>query len=128
MTDFEERVTLEYGIHRIHVELAGYNSVDTNIRVSDKYANVDIALEEEDGATPTPTKTATPTPTQTVTPTPTPVVASNDNSNEITRLTNAVPTQPLANTSSSSTTSGMNSGSTGSNTEIISNTRKMYVR
>ena len=129
MTDFEERVSLEYGIHRIHVELAGYNSVDTNIRVSDKYANVDIALEEEDGATPTPTKTATPSPTQTATPTPTPVVASNDNSNEITRLTNAVPTQPLArNTSSSSTATGTDSGSTGSNTEIISNTRKMYVQ
>ena len=37
MTDFEEGVTLEYGVHRIHVELAGYKSVDTNIRISDKF-------------------------------------------------------------------------------------------
>lgn len=129
MTDFEERVALEYGIHRIHVELAGYNSVDTNIRVSDKYANVDIALEEEGGATPTPTKTATPAPTQTVTPTPTPVVSSNDTSNEITRLTNAVPTQALVkNTSSSTGMTNTTSGAADSNTEIISDTRKMYVQ
>ena len=129
MTDFEERVALEYGIHRIHVELAGYNSVDTNIRISDKYANVDIALEEEGGATPTPTGTLTPTPTQSVTPTPTPVVASNENNNnEITRLTNAVPTQALEKSTSSTGLSNTTASTTGSNTEIISNTRKMYVQ
>ena len=125
MTDFEERVALEYGIHRIHVELAGYNSVDTNIRVSDKFANVDIALEEESGSTPTPTETATPT--VTVTPTPTPVVTANGTTNEITRLTNAVPTQALERTSSSSTSLLNPTGDTTSNTEIISETRKMHV-
>ncbi len=129
MTDFEERVALEYGIHRIHVELAGYNSVDTNIRVSDKYANVDITLEEEAGATPTVTPTRTQTPTATPTTTPTPVVASDNMGNEITRLTNALPTQPLAKSTSSTAAfpASTTSSTTDSNTEIISQTRKMYV-
>ncbi|MBO4904102.1 MAG: PEGA domain-containing protein [Lachnospiraceae bacterium] len=47
MTDYEERIPLEFGVHHVHVELAGYTSVDTNIRISDKFANIDIALEEE---------------------------------------------------------------------------------
>ena len=46
ITDYE-RVALEFGIHKIHVELAGYKSVDINIRVSDQYANVDMTLEKE---------------------------------------------------------------------------------
>lgn len=47
MTDYLERVPLEYGIHKIHVELAGYQSVDTNIKVLSEYANVEITLEKE---------------------------------------------------------------------------------
>ena len=45
MTDFIERVPLEYGIHKVHVELAGYESVDTNIKILSDYANVEISLE-----------------------------------------------------------------------------------
>ncbi len=130
MTDFEERVPLEYGIHRIHVELAGYKSVDTNIRISDKYANVEIALEREAGEeTPTPT----PTPSSTVTTDPSvttaPTTVATNNENEITRLTNAVPTQPLDTSSRSTSTAlpSQTSTSDSSNTEVISETRKMYV-
>lgn len=47
LTDYIERVPLEYGIHKVHVELAGYQSVDTNIKVLSEYANVEIALEED---------------------------------------------------------------------------------
>ncbi len=47
MTDYEERVPLEFGIHKVHVELAGYKSVDISIRVSDQYADVEITLEED---------------------------------------------------------------------------------
>lgn len=47
MMDYEERVPLEYGIHKVHVELAGYKDVDISIRVSDKYADVNISLEED---------------------------------------------------------------------------------
>lgn len=50
MTDFTDRVPLEYGIHSVHVEAAGYKSVDTNIRIASEFANVEISLEldEED--------------------------------------------------------------------------------
>lgn len=46
MTEFEERVPLEYGIHKVHVELAGYESVDTNVKISSEYADVSISLEK----------------------------------------------------------------------------------
>lgn len=48
LTEFIERVPLEYGVHAIHVELAGYKSVDTNIKVASEFANVEITLEKED--------------------------------------------------------------------------------
>ena len=46
MTDFDERVPIEYGVHKIHVELAGYESVDTNIKVSSEFADVSISLDK----------------------------------------------------------------------------------
>lgn len=45
MTEFDDRVPLEYGIHKIHVEQAGYKDVDTSIKISGEYADVDIELE-----------------------------------------------------------------------------------
>lgn len=48
MTDFEERVPLEYGIHSVRVELAGYETVHTNIRVGSEFANIAIELDEEE--------------------------------------------------------------------------------
>ena len=48
MTEFTERVPLEYGVHKVHVEMAGYKSVDTSIKVASEYANVEITLEKED--------------------------------------------------------------------------------
>lgn len=47
MTDFEERVPLEYGIHSVRAELAGYETVNVNIRVGSEFANIDIELDEE---------------------------------------------------------------------------------
>jgi len=46
MTDFEERVPLEYGIHSVRVELAGYETVRANIRVASEMANISIELDE----------------------------------------------------------------------------------
>ena len=149
MTDFEERVALEYGIHKIHVELSGYESVDTNIRVSDKYANVDIALEKDQqddtskdktDRTPTPTPTVTPIPTATPTPIPTVtattaqrIADSGSTLSYMAPLKNAVPTTPLSTSSTTNTLSGASTTSTTSgteeksNTDVISETRKMYV-
>lgn len=50
MTEYEDRVPLEYGIHQIHVELAGYESVDTNVKISSEYADISIALEKTGGS------------------------------------------------------------------------------
>lgn len=133
MTDFEEGVTLEYGVHRIHVELAGYESVDTNIRISDKFANVDITLEEEgeDSTTSGTNKTATDkfsataTLTPTPTPTPTPAQASSTGYT-IPHFSGTVPSPLIPDRTTAATSSTATTGSTGS-TDVISDTRKMYV-
>lgn len=45
ITDYEDRVPLEYGTHKIKVTAAGYESVETNIKIGNDYANVEIALD-----------------------------------------------------------------------------------
>ena len=75
ITDYEERVPLEFGVHNIRVEAAGYETVETNIKVGDNYANVAIDLdelpegEEEDSTQPTSPQTdnTQPTPSSTET-------------------------------------------------------------
>ena len=140
MTDFDERVALEYGIHRIHVECAGYRDVDTNIRVSDKYANVDIALErqDEDSSTNKTTNkgmTATLTPTPTPTPTPSAATGTTTNSdNAFPNLRNAPTPTPYYDSGSSSSTSAADTSSSSTTVpdsttvaDVISDTQKMYV-
>ena len=46
ITDYEERVPLEYGAHKIRVEAAGYKTVETNVKVGNNYANISIDLDE----------------------------------------------------------------------------------
>ncbi len=48
ITEFEERVPLEYGIHAIRVECAGYDTIRSNIKVGSEYAEIDITMDEED--------------------------------------------------------------------------------
>ena len=88
ITEFDERVALEYGVHKVHIELSGYLDVDTNIKVSEPYADVEIDMEldtgdedkdnEEDDDDKEKSDTSesdsdvTPTPSPTLTPTPTP--------------------------------------------------------
>ncbi len=45
ITDYEERVPLEYGTHKIRVSAAGFETVETNIKIGNDYANVEIALD-----------------------------------------------------------------------------------
>lgn len=45
ITEFEELVPLEYGIHNVRVEAAGYEPVNINIKVVNEYANVDVELD-----------------------------------------------------------------------------------
>lgn len=51
LTDFEERIPLEYGIHAIRVESAGYDTISTSIKVGSEYADIKIELEEENSGT-----------------------------------------------------------------------------
>ena len=108
MTDFDERVPLEYGIHHVHVELAGYKSIDSNIRISDKYANIDMVLEEdteEEGSGTT-------------------VKKNNANA----APANLLDTSSTASGSTAGTGQAASTSSTTSTTApVISNTRKVYV-
>ena len=47
ITEFEERVPLEYGIHAIRVECAGYDTIRSNIKVGSEYAEIGITMDEE---------------------------------------------------------------------------------
>ena len=47
ITEFEERVPLEFGVHAIRVECAGYNTINSNIKVGSDYAEIDITMDEE---------------------------------------------------------------------------------
>ncbi len=108
MTDFEERVPLEYGIHHVHVELAGYKSIDSNIRISDKYANIDMVLEEDTEEEETGT------------------TVKKNNANAA--PANLLDTSSTASGSTSGTGQAASTSSTASTTApVISNTRKVYV-
>lgn len=108
MTDFEERVPLEYGIHHVHVELAGYKSIDSNIRISDKYANIDMVLEEDTEEEETGT------------------TVKKNNANAA--PANLLDTSSTSSGSISGTGQAASTSSTASTTApVISNTRKVYV-
>lgn len=47
ITNFEERVPLEYGIHSVRVECPGYETVNCNIKVGNEYADISVSLDEE---------------------------------------------------------------------------------
>lgn len=50
LAEYEDRVPLEYGVHRIRVEAAGYKTIETSIKVGNDYANVEISLDEDKDA------------------------------------------------------------------------------
>lgn len=127
MTDFEERVALEFGIHHVHVELAGYKSVDTNIRVSDQYADISITLEEEGSDTSSSSSSSSSSSDASTTAVAdVPHYTTDDNGNTIPILTHNVPAA-TSNTGTGTTTSSSSSLSSSSTDAVISNTRKMYV-
>jgi len=111
MTDFEERVPLEYGVHSIRVELAGHETIHTNIRVGSEFANISIELDEDE---------------------------SDSSSSSSSNRTTSSSTDSISNTSSSdslstssssdsSSSSSSSSSSTSSDASIISDNKKLYV-
>ena len=129
MTDFEERVALEFGIHRVHVELAGYKSVDTNVRINDKYANIDITLEAESDSSSSSSNSSTNNSLSAWTTATISGPTSTTAENYIAPLTHAAPVVPQTSSGTSQTSLPTTSSSTEqtSAAEVISDTRKMYV-
>ena len=114
MTDFEERVPLEYGVHSVRVELAGYETIHTNIRVGSEFANISIELDEDNSSS-----------------------SSSSSSSERDNSSSDSSSSYFNNTSSSdsssmfnpnNTSSSTNASSTvASDTSIISDNKKLYV-
>ncbi len=48
ITEFEDRVQIEYGVHAVRVECGGYRTINSNIKVGSDYAEIDITMDEED--------------------------------------------------------------------------------
>ncbi len=116
ITDFEERVPLEYGVHEIKVTAAGYETVETKVKVTNDYANIEISLdplpeEEEEGE-----ETGGETAVEGNHPTMPPTVLT-----ENTQDTGTSPTPTPA------VTQNPDAAKTGGDT-MISDTRKIYVQ
>lgn len=127
-TDYEERVPLEYGIHRIRVEAAGYETVETNIKVGSEFASVEITLDEENEDSSSSSSSAKSTSS---------TASTSSTSGLSTTINGTVYSVDPVGTSSTNTSSNSStnssSSSTGtantssSSTEIISGNRKLYV-
>lgn len=135
MVEYDDRIALEYGVHKIKVEASGYETIENNIRVSGEYADISIELdskedeedEDSDGKDEKETPTPTPTPAESVTPTPVPTVSVtlNPTSSDLfggTSSSGVVPTMPLVQSTSSSMMLNADSSET-----VISDTRKIHI-
>ena len=45
ITEFEDRVPIEYGVHSVRVECVGYRTINSNIKVGSDYAEIDITMD-----------------------------------------------------------------------------------
>lgn len=150
ITEFDERVALEYGIHKVHIELSGYKDVDTNLKISEPFADVDIEMEldtddekdeedekdeKSDNKDSTADSTENPAPTPTVTPTVTPTPTDEPGSTTWPAPTVAVPTPwPVktetddnAKSSEYDKESGQISDAASGVNPIIGSNRKIYI-
>ena len=106
MTDFEQRVPLEYGIHSVRVELAGYETVHANIRVGSEMANIAIELDKEENSDSS--------------------SSSSSSSSASSSLSSSSSSSSSSGASSSSSSSTADSSSVSENT-IISDNKKIYI-
>ena len=112
MTDFEERVPLEYGIHSIRVELAGYETVHANIRVGSEMANIAIELDEEESSDSSSSSSSSD--------------STSSSSSSSSSASSSSSSSSSSSTSSSSSSSSTDSSSVSENT-IISDNKKIYI-
>ncbi len=129
MTEFEERVPLEFGVHALRVECAGYNTIRSNIKVGSDYAEIEITMDEEESVSQDKTGSSFVTP-----PTDTANTASstNDADNSGSSSTTAADvngssSETAQNTDTASSSSDKTESSSGSTTNVISAEKKIYV-
>ncbi|MFT3982689.1 MAG: PEGA domain-containing protein [Lachnospiraceae bacterium] len=103
MTDFTERVPLEFGTHQIRVELPGYETIETNIKVGSEFANIDIELDEETEE------------------------AESSSSSSSKKSSSSGRSSSLSSSSGSSSSGSSTVSTSSSSTNILSETKKMYV-
>lgn len=128
-TDYEERVPLEYGIHRIRVEAAGYETVETNIKVGSEFASVEITLDEEneDSSSSSSSSSSAGSTSSTASTSSTGLSTT---INGTVYSVNPVGTSSTNTSSTNSSSSGSSTGSSStssSSTEIVSGNKKLYV-
>lgn len=104
MTDFTERVPLEFGIHQIRAELPGYETVETNIKVGSEFANIDIELDEE-----------------------TEEAESASSSSSAKSSSSSSRSGSFSSSSESSSSSSSTTSASSSSTAVLSENKKMYV-
>lgn len=110
MTDYDDRVALEYGIHSLRAQLAGYETITTNFKVNSEFSNIKIILDKDD----------------------TNSSSSSDSSSSSTTNTNATvnsSTESGSSTTSSSSTSASSSSTSSSstNTVSLSDNKKIFI-
>ncbi len=113
ITEFTDRVPLEYGVHNIRVECAGYITISSNIRVGSEYAEISITMDEESSSSSSSSSSS----------------ASTGSSSTSALSGNSADTS-TSTSSSSSTGSSSSSGtsSSGSSTAtVISGEKKLYI-
>lgn len=125
MTDFEERVALEYGIHSIRVESPGYETVRANIRVGSEMANIAIELDEseEDVSSSGSSSSSSSSDSSSSSSTE----SSSSSSSTSTSSSSASSSSNSSSSSTSPSSSSMNSSTILSDTSVISDNKKFYV-
>ncbi|MCR5507111.1 MAG: PEGA domain-containing protein [Lachnospiraceae bacterium] len=111
ITDFEERVPLEYGVHSVRVECAGYHTIGSNIKVGSEYAEIDITMDEEsdDGSSASSSSSS----------------GTRSSSSTSGTVSSDTVMQNVSNNGIS--TSSSSSSSSSSNVPVISGTQKIYI-
>ena len=121
MSEYEDRIPLEYGVHQIKVEAAGYETISTNISVNSEYADISISLDEKPDENSDSEDSSSSSSNI-------PVIS---NSSSTSSFVNGQPMNftndtPVNSNSSTSSTSVASDDDTSSN-NVISSTRKIYV-
>ena len=103
ITEFTDRVPLEFGVHAIRVECAGYDTIKSNIRVGSDYAEIEITMDEADDSS----------------------SSSSSSSSSGSSSTQTVSGNSLSLNSASTTTTSSSSSSTAQT--VISGEKKLYI-